>query len=526
MKIRHIIGFFLAAVMLLDLCACGSAPQPEVSALPVPEASATPSPTPTPTPEPTLEPPPPFPPDDAPELTEAPSLLVVLDPGHQAKADLAPEPIGPGAVETKYRVSGGTYGAASGLAEHELVLTVCLLLRDELTARGYEVVLTRDRADVQLSNAERAAIANELHADAFLRIHANGSTNPDANGALSICMTPANPYNAALYPDSYALSTAVLDAYIAATGARREQVWETDTMSGINWSQVPVTILELGYMTNREEDLRMASPAYQDLMVQGIADGLDAFFGREEPSSPPTLQSDMEAALAQLSGRWDVWMEPFDGSAAVHVTKGIAPDEPLVSASLIKLFIMAAVYERIHLGEANESELIGLLRPMITVSDNNAANRLTSLLGGGDADAGMWAVNDWAARQGYSGVSHRRLMLADNGLQNYVTAEACARLLRAIYGGTCVSADASASMLELLKAQQVNDRIPAALPAGTVCAHKTGNLAGLCVADVGIVFSPGGDYVLCAICNNPYSDMEATSGIVKLSNLAWDYMNR
>ena len=210
------------------------------------------------------------------------SHLVVIDPGHQSRGDNTQEPIGPGASQTKAKVAGGTSGVSTGLAEYELTLQVSLKLRDELQSRGYEVIMTRESHDVNISNAERAAVANNAGADAFVRIHANGSTDSSVTGAMTICQTASNPYNGNLYEQSKALSEAVLDGLISATGARREYVWETDTMSGVNWAAVPVTIVEMGYMTNPAEDQNMTSESYQKLNAVVMANGIDDYIGMRE----------------------------------------------------------------------------------------------------------------------------------------------------------------------------------------------------------------------------------------------------
>ena len=205
---------------------------------------------------------------------------VVIDPGHQGKGMSDKEPVGPGSDILKAKVASGTQGISTGIEEYKLNLNVSLLLRDELIARGYTVVMIREDHDARISNAERAIMANNYAADAFIRVHANGSDNKSARGAIAIFQTKDNQWCGDLYDQSRKLSETVLEYYCQASGIENDGNWETDTMTGINWTRVPSTIIELGYMSNALEDELMATKEFHALAALGIANGVDAYFAK------------------------------------------------------------------------------------------------------------------------------------------------------------------------------------------------------------------------------------------------------
>lgn len=211
-------------------------------------------------------------------ISKSEKKVIAIDAGHQSKGNYEEEPIGPGSDITKPKVSSGTQGAFTGVPEYKLNLIIAKKVKEELISRGYEVVMIRETNHVNISNKERADIANKSGADLFIRIHADGSSDPKVNGTSTLYPSKKNPYVSGLSKASYSLAKDIVDAICNNTGSKNRGPVARDDMSGINWCTIPVTIIEMGYMTNEKEDKLMQTKDYQNKIVQGICDGIDNYF--------------------------------------------------------------------------------------------------------------------------------------------------------------------------------------------------------------------------------------------------------
>ena len=212
-------------------------------------------------------------------VSEEKEYTVAIDAGHQRHQNTGREQNGPGSSTLKQKVTSGTSGDWSGLDEYELNLQVSLKLQAELEKRGYNVYMVRTTHDVNISNAERAQMATSAGADIFIRIHANGADSSSVRGALNYMPSSSNRYlSQPVIAGSQRLARILLDSYCAATGMPNLGLLEGDDMTGINWATMPVTIVEMGFMSNRTDDLYMASASGQAAIVQGLANGVDRYF--------------------------------------------------------------------------------------------------------------------------------------------------------------------------------------------------------------------------------------------------------
>ncbi|WP_312459340.1 N-acetylmuramoyl-L-alanine amidase [Proteiniclasticum sp.] len=212
---------------------------------------------------------------------EEPKKLIVLNAGHQKVQDKNQEPLGPGSSETKNRVTSGTRGVATGIYEYELNLLMAEKLEKRLLEEGFLVKMVRTSHEVSISNKERAELANAWGADLYISIHANGSENSKKRGILTIYPSQDNPFVSHLSEESQRLSELLHDAMVEKTGANPVGAVPMDHMASLNWSKVPATIIEMGYMSNREEDVLLSEEAYQAKLVEGMVEGIKAYFSLE-----------------------------------------------------------------------------------------------------------------------------------------------------------------------------------------------------------------------------------------------------
>lgn len=203
--------------------------------------------------------------------------VVCIDAGHQARGNSSLEPNGPGSSTMKAKVTTGATGCVTGKTESQINLEVALKLQQALQSQGYTVIMCRTSQNVDISNAQRAEIANTNNVSAFIRLHCDSSTSSSATGTLTLAPSTSNPYCANIASESQALSKSIVNNICSVTGSRNRGVSIVDNMTGLNWSKVPVTIVEMGFLSNPQEDQLLASDDYQNKIVQGIVNGIGAY---------------------------------------------------------------------------------------------------------------------------------------------------------------------------------------------------------------------------------------------------------
>ena len=217
----------------------------------------------------------------APPLHGAPEPVVVLDPGHDLRVNLRTEPIGPGSETRKILDGGGTRGTVTGIREADLNLAVGLRLRALLERAGIRVVMTRTTTShTSMGNIARAQFANRAHAALFLRIHADGVSDPGVAGTHTLYPAFHAGWTDDVYAASRRAAVIVQRELVRALGFPDRGLQRRADFTGFNWSDVPVILVEMGFMTNPTEDRLLATQAYRERAAVGLCRGTLRFLGR------------------------------------------------------------------------------------------------------------------------------------------------------------------------------------------------------------------------------------------------------
>lgn len=206
--------------------------------------------------------------------------IISIDAGHQAQGSSIQEPVGPGSSETKARVSSGTKGVATGKYEYELNLEVALKLQKALEEKGAIVYMVRETNDVDISNKERAELANSVHADLSLRIHADGMDDSSVNG-FSVLVPDGRYISDEVITKSYEIAQSIEKSLAATITNRSRGIVRRSDLTGFNWSTVPAVLVEMGFMSNPEEDKRMSSIEFQEEFVAALIQGLELYYSEK-----------------------------------------------------------------------------------------------------------------------------------------------------------------------------------------------------------------------------------------------------
>jgi N-acetylmuramoyl-L-alanine amidase len=201
------------------------------------------------------------------------AAVVCLDPGHGtiARVGAQREPIGPGSPTLKVKDPGGAPGEAG------VVLDIALRTRTLLAARGIRVAMTRTRGGYAGGNIERARFCNTREASLMLRIHADGSTNRSLRGVHTLYPALRGGWTDDVYARSLRAARFVQQGVVRSTGAPDLGLQRRSDLTGFNWADVPVVLVETGFLSNPRESGLLHSAAYRARVAQGLAAGATAF---------------------------------------------------------------------------------------------------------------------------------------------------------------------------------------------------------------------------------------------------------
>ena len=222
--------------------------------------------------------------------TQKISHSVYIDPAKQIAEDLTFEPVSPDieapagnatitdATGMKKKMTSSAVGVSSGTFEYDITMSIAEYLNAELVKRGYTVYMSRTTNNVDISNAKRAQMANACNAEIYIKLEAPAARDPSASGVLGFITTSTNSHTSSRYQRNYELCYDILKEACENTNAKRLGIYETDDMTSLNYTDIPATVINVGFLSNELDDRSLNTEEYRKQMAQGIANGIDLYY--------------------------------------------------------------------------------------------------------------------------------------------------------------------------------------------------------------------------------------------------------
>lgn len=198
---------------------------------------------------------------------------IVIDPGHSSVGNFEKEHMSPNSTKMKPKDVLGATGDYTKIPEYKTTVSIGLLLKEELKSKGYNVIMTKTEESKSLSNIDRATIANENNADLVVRIHADSSEDHSVKGASAL-IPVKNQYTDNIYEASKNYGEKIINSYTNELDIKNRGTISRDDMTGFNWSKVPVVILEMGFLSNKEEDSFLSNTENHEIIAKAISNGV------------------------------------------------------------------------------------------------------------------------------------------------------------------------------------------------------------------------------------------------------------
>ncbi|WP_297631123.1 N-acetylmuramoyl-L-alanine amidase [uncultured Clostridium sp.] len=203
------------------------------------------------------------------------NITILIDPGHSKNPSKGVEKISPNGNETKLKDTSGAMGETTRIPEYNIVMDVALKLEKELLNKGYNVFLTRKEVNEALSNIERAEEGNRLNADLVIKLHCDSATAKEAKGASMLIPREKGYITKEVEEKSKEYGKIVLEEYIRETNLNNRGLVYRNDLTGFNWSKVPIILLEMGFLSNKSDELYLTQEESKERIVEGISNGID-----------------------------------------------------------------------------------------------------------------------------------------------------------------------------------------------------------------------------------------------------------